>query len=580
MKLYLVLTFLTLAVSSALGMEGKKRKLPAWLEPIKSGKKVKIFDAAATRQLFEAVVYGDLALAGVLVDNYNADINARNGEGFTPLHVATLYQNITMVNLLINLGADPNIRNNKLQDEHNNITDLIYDQAFTSSLTPLELALWQTEQSTSERRKQIIQIIQLLIDRGTDLNPQNVRLTPLHLAAILDPGSELIELLIERGAYVNLMNSNGSTAVDMSIAFLTPSNLSTLFTYGAILSSSRIQKQILEILKILGEDINCSKSLNTLYILLTFGANKVLTGELRNDVQKILLKVQSPLFDVFIKAVTLNLNTRVGNELIKLMNKDLDPIKIQEHFLFALGCDNYMAVKFMLDNFGNSIEQNTRNMAFIRAAQLGYLNILTYLYRVLSPNQTVLNQTFILAARAEAINTFELLYNTGSISSRIVDQVMLKAAQWGQLSIIKSLYKNGAISSERINNIYVEAASHGHVSLLNFFYTIAVIPEETFEQATLNASLNGRIDVIRHILALNPYLNLMHAGRAIKERLATERLANQQRALYEEIFSLLAKHQQARLATLQLESIGRAREQAGLRALPPELITATVSYIR
>lgn len=68
------------------------------------GKKAKLRDALLT-----AASDGNLQRIGELLAE-GADVNARDGEGFTPLIRATRNRHVDAVKLLLDKGADPNAR--------------------------------------------------------------------------------------------------------------------------------------------------------------------------------------------------------------------------------------------------------------------------------------------------------------------------------------------------------------------------------------------------------------------------------------------------------------------------------------
>lgn len=65
----------------------------------------------STKNLWAAIAAGDYELVKELI-KAGANINFQNEEGDTLLHIAVLNRNRKMLNLLIEVGIDLNIKNN------------------------------------------------------------------------------------------------------------------------------------------------------------------------------------------------------------------------------------------------------------------------------------------------------------------------------------------------------------------------------------------------------------------------------------------------------------------------------------
>ena len=117
------------------------------------------------------------------------DVNARAGEGETPLNLAALMGHKEIVGLLIAKGADVNAKDYKY------------------GITPLLNAAMGGHKETAE----------LLIAEGADVKGKDVNgSTPLHSAAF-GGSKEIVELLIANGADVNVRGFLGKTPLNMAV---------------------------------------------------------------------------------------------------------------------------------------------------------------------------------------------------------------------------------------------------------------------------------------------------------------------------------------------------------------------------
>jgi ankyrin repeat protein len=133
-----------------------------------------------------------------------ADVNYQDDSGFSALHWAAFSDNITIVKLLIQAGADVNAR-----------TD-IYD---------LRTPLFMTPESGYEIAPEITN---LLLENGADPNAQNAELeTPLHYVCYVeaDPADQefidieiqILKNLIAGGANVNIANTRKETPLFQAV---------------------------------------------------------------------------------------------------------------------------------------------------------------------------------------------------------------------------------------------------------------------------------------------------------------------------------------------------------------------------
>lgn len=131
-----------------------------------------------------------VSIGNTCFESFPTDANpsARNWLGYTPLHDAAARGDVDQVIVLIQRGADVNVR--VRSDER-------YSPEWGN--TPLHEAA----------RDGRIEVVAELISRGALVNAQNARgISPLHRALAYP---DLVKLLIERGADVNLADALGDT---------------------------------------------------------------------------------------------------------------------------------------------------------------------------------------------------------------------------------------------------------------------------------------------------------------------------------------------------------------------------------
>ena len=136
------------------------------------------------QDVFDAARSGNTELIEVLWNQNNDTINAKDGNGFTPLILATYHSQLSTVELLISKEVDVNYNS----------------QEGTALL--------------GASYKGNIEISQLLINAGTDVNKVGGRGATALLYAVQSSNYELVKLLIEKGADIHVKDSAGRTALD------------------------------------------------------------------------------------------------------------------------------------------------------------------------------------------------------------------------------------------------------------------------------------------------------------------------------------------------------------------------------
>ena len=177
--------------------------------------------------LFRAVYAQDLEIIRLLLDLEPSNIHYLDNRPFF-LFIAAMKGNKDMVNLLLDRGADVDEQNRHGQ-------------------TALVRAVQDKH----------LDIVRLLLDRGADVNGKDFQEnTPLMWACSgYPPDKDIVELLLERGADKTLRDSRGQTILDK----ISPGEIRTLLeTFGVRPAiNDGLEKRLPEELKTELEDLQC-----------------------------------------------------------------------------------------------------------------------------------------------------------------------------------------------------------------------------------------------------------------------------------------------------------------------------------
>lgn len=136
--------------------------------------------------LFHAIAHCNIKDLIALLEDNEADINARNINGATPLHFAVTYQNPTILEILLKFKANPNLKE-------------YYD---VGECTPLHRAVELDN----------FDICRLLLDFGANPSIQCKKgFTALHYAA-RNGNIDIVQLLLNYGVDIHLRDKNGFNA--------------------------------------------------------------------------------------------------------------------------------------------------------------------------------------------------------------------------------------------------------------------------------------------------------------------------------------------------------------------------------
>ncbi len=173
--------------------------------------------------LHSAVKMGDINQIKLLIEHH-VDINAKEENGITPLHITAREGiHIDVAYLLLKSGADSNAKENDgATSLHNAVkrndigmVELLLENgadvdasigAQEKKVTPLHVAAMGED----------ITVVKLLLDRGANVNAQEDKgLTPLHIAAIRWD-TTLVKLLLESGGDIEIKDRDGNAILDLA----------------------------------------------------------------------------------------------------------------------------------------------------------------------------------------------------------------------------------------------------------------------------------------------------------------------------------------------------------------------------
>jgi ankyrin repeat protein len=186
---------------------------------VESGAKVNVRSSRSDTPLFLALYVGHIQTARILV-RYGADVNAVNGNGYSPLMESAAVRDSAFCKLLIDRGA--NVRFNNVGftallracqvDCEGSVKLLLRagaDPNVAESFygdTPLKQAVVHGNQK----------IVHLLVASGADVNlAGRYGFTPLMAAVVHDRG-QICKYLLTHGAATSSINTNGESALSLA----------------------------------------------------------------------------------------------------------------------------------------------------------------------------------------------------------------------------------------------------------------------------------------------------------------------------------------------------------------------------
>jgi ankyrin repeat protein len=197
--------------------------------------------AALCGPIHDAARKGDGKKVTALLQADPKLVNDRDSNGDTPLHVAALHNQLAIVQLLLQAGADVNAKNsygaftpgdlggvlgsNNHKDPVALLTVHGVDTAdMKNGYTPLQLAIF----SVGHRK-----MVELLVSKGADVNARAASgATPLFFAVLRDQKDDA-QFLIDKGANVNTPDAYGDTILDCALHLQYGSLIQMLVDHGA-----------------------------------------------------------------------------------------------------------------------------------------------------------------------------------------------------------------------------------------------------------------------------------------------------------------------------------------------------------
>lgn len=185
---------------------------------MKSAEKMKmfLFFLKTMRKSKESLIYMfhnqliedkfDLEFIKYLLEKDESLINSFNKNGETPLHVASNFNRVEVVKILLSRGADANAKSNR--------------KLFKS---PLHLAVLKNN----------AKLIDALIRSKCDVNVKDsMGLTPLHYA-VNEYNFSILKTLLKNNADVNAMDENNWTPLHHAASIKSDKMITELLKYGA-----------------------------------------------------------------------------------------------------------------------------------------------------------------------------------------------------------------------------------------------------------------------------------------------------------------------------------------------------------
>jgi ankyrin repeat protein/beta-lactamase regulating signal transducer with metallopeptidase domain len=210
---------------------------------------------AEISDIYQAIRLGD---AGKVKDFIGAgtDVNLKNQNGSTSLHIAAAAGNTALLELLIEKGADVNAKNNRGQtalciavsNDNKEMVKLLIEQGADvntkdeNSHTPFDIILSRNQRQISQNtnhaeiremllangaevmsihaavQSEDMEKVKEFLQQGIDINSKDGNGQTALYIAVNNDNKEIVKLLIEQGADVNARNENGQSPLDITLS--------------------------------------------------------------------------------------------------------------------------------------------------------------------------------------------------------------------------------------------------------------------------------------------------------------------------------------------------------------------------
>lgn len=189
---------------------------------IKKGTNIKEVDNNGNTAFLNACSKGNFKIANK-INRLDSNINQQNKDGYTPLTYAVKNNSSKFVTYLIEKGADINVKDSKnnylvyhLFDSYNPRKIEDFEFILNKLNTPKE---YEANNKLLEKaiEKQSLYLTKQAIDLGVTLSKKNADgITPLHLAILKAKNTEIVTLLIKKGADKTIKTNLGESTFDLA----------------------------------------------------------------------------------------------------------------------------------------------------------------------------------------------------------------------------------------------------------------------------------------------------------------------------------------------------------------------------